>query len=108
MPIEKIAVTDLSEITKNEDFVVLDFFAEWCGPCKMLSGVLEEISTEYEGKIKIYKVDMESNSSLFSEYGVSSIPTLLFFKNSVLIEDKIVGMVPKKQITDIIDKEIYE
>ncbi|OQB11415.1 MAG: Thioredoxin-1 [Candidatus Omnitrophica bacterium ADurb.Bin205] len=69
-----------SEVLDSDLLVVVDFWAEWCGPCKMIAPVIEELAGEYAGKVKIGKVDVDSNSSIASKYGVMSIPTLIFFK----------------------------
>jgi len=68
------------EVLESKVPVMVDFWAEWCGPCKMISPVIEELAKEYAGKVKIGKVDVDSNQSLASQYGVMSIPTLAFFK----------------------------
>lgn len=85
-------VTDASfkELLNGDLPVVIDFWAEWCGPCKMISPVIDELATEYEGKVVIGKVNVDENEDLPVEYGIRSIPTILFFKNGELV-DKHVG-----------------
>lgn len=90
------------EVLKSEIPVVVDFWAEWCGPCKVLAPTVDAIADEYAGKIKVFKVDVQSEPALASKYGVSSIPTLLVFKGGE-IADRMVGMQPKQSITGRID-----
>jgi len=82
--------------------VLVDFWAEWCAPCRMLAPTLEEIAAQYEGKIKVGKVNVDINLQTSIEYQIRSIPSLLFFKNGKVIE-QIIGVVPKNHITTIAD-----
>jgi thioredoxin 1 len=77
--------------------ILVDFFAEWCGPCKMVAPILEELSTEMEGKARIYKVDIDKSEDIARKYGIQAVPTLMIFKNGVPV-DKIVGFQPKQQL----------
>lgn len=73
---------------------IVDFWAEWCGPCRMLTPIIKELSTEYEGRVVVGKVDVDSNPGISAKYGIRNIPTLLFFKDGQVV-DKQVGVVPK-------------
>ena len=94
-----------SEVVESDSPVLVDFWAEWCGPCKVIAPVVEELATDYKGKIKFGKVNVDDNNMVASEYGVRSIPTLLIFKNGSVV-NQIVGAVPKEKITDILDTVI--
>jgi len=91
-------------ISKNKT-VLVDFWAEWCGPCRMISPIIEELANEYEGKAIIGKVDVDSNQESSIKYGVRSIPTILTFKDGKIV-DKQVGAVPKETLTNIIDSQL--
>ena len=94
-----------SEVVESDAPVLVDFWAEWCGPCKVIAPVVEELANDYEGKIKFGKVNVDDHNMVASEYGVRSIPTLLIFKNGTVV-NQIVGAVPKEKITDILDTVI--
>ena len=94
-----------SEVVESDTPVLVDFWAEWCGPCKVIAPVVEELAADYKGKIKFGKVNVDDNNMVASEYGVRSIPTLLIFKNGSVV-NQIVGAVPKEKITDILDTVI--
>ena len=85
------------EVIKSDKPVLIDFWAVWCGPCKIIAPVVEELAKEYEGKAKIGKLDVDENQQTSIKYGVRSIPTLLIFKNGK-VKDTIIGAVPKVQI----------
>tara|TARA_Y100000768_G_scaffold352409_1_gene304008 strand:+ start:318 stop:641 length:324 start_codon:yes stop_codon:yes gene_type:complete len=82
--------------------VLVDFWAEWCGPCKMLTPIIEELAEEYADRAVIAKVNVDQASSIAQQYSIRSIPALLFFKNGA-VEQQLVGAVPKEEITKIID-----
>jgi len=81
-------------VIKSDKPVIVDFWAEWCGPCRMIAPIVEELSQEYAGKILVTKCDVDSNPGVASKYGIRNIPTVLFFKDGK-IADKQVGAVPK-------------
>ena len=99
-----LVITDsnFNEFLSSETPFVVDFWAEWCGPCRAISPVVEELAAEYEGKINIGKVNVDENDDVVSRYGIRTIPTLLFFKNGELV-DKMVGAVPKGDLKSKID-----
>lgn len=86
-----------TEVLRSEHPVLIDFWAAWCGPCRMIAPIVEELVTEYEGKAKIGKLDVDDNQETAIKYGVRSIPTLLIFKDGK-VKDTIIGAVPKGQI----------
>jgi thioredoxin 1 len=88
-----------TEVIKSDKPVLIDFWAVWCGPCKLIAPIVEELSTEYDGKVKIGKLDVDSNQQTSIKFGVRSIPTLLLFKEGKL-KETIIGAVPKKNIVD--------
>ncbi|MEJ5285219.1 MAG: thioredoxin [Brevinematia bacterium] len=93
------------EVVNSNIPVLLDFWAEWCPPCRMIAPLLEQLSEEYQGKVKIMKVNVDDEPDLATQFGITNIPTLLFFKGGSPYE-KIVGAVPKQKIKDILDKMI--
>jgi len=95
-----IAVNDTNfedEVEKHDGLAIVDFWATWCGPCRMIAPILEQLSSEYEGKVKVTKLDVDANIKTGSRFNVRSIPTLLFFKDGKVV-DQIIGAVPKTQI----------
>jgi len=85
-----------TEVLKSDLPVLVDFWAEWCGPCKMITPIIEEISSDYAGKIKVGKVNVDFNNQVAMQYGIRGIPALLVFKDGA-VANQIVGAVPKKR-----------
>ena len=84
---------------------IIDFYAPWCGPCRMLLPIIEELSSEYEGKVDIYKVNVDEESALAAKFGIMSIPTVIVFRNGEIFE-KSLGVVPKDSLAAIIEKAL--
>jgi thioredoxin len=103
-----ITITDGNfdeEVTKSDKPVLIDFWATWCGPCKMIAPIVEELVDEYDGKAKIGKLDVDNNQQTAIKFGVRSIPTILIFKDGKL-KDTIIGAVPKAQIVQRLNTAI--
>lgn len=92
--------TDL--VLNSDKPVIVDFWAEWCGPCRMVGPIVEEVGVDYEGRAVVAKVDVDSNPGITAKYGIRNIPTILFFKNGE-VADKQVGAVPKSTIVTKLD-----
>jgi len=90
------------DVLQAEGLVLVDFWAVWCGPCQMVAPVVEEIAGEYEGKLKVVKLNTDENPDVASKYRIMGIPTLMFFKNGAAV-DQVVGAVPKAQLKSKID-----
>jgi thioredoxin 1 len=90
------------EVLQSPELVMVDFWAAWCGPCKMVTPIVEELSKEYQGKAKFYKLNTDENPDLATRYKIRGIPTLMFFKNGQVVE-QIVGVVPKSQLKSKLD-----
>jgi thioredoxin 1 len=95
------------EVLQSELPVLVDFWAVWCGPCRVIAPIVEELSTELEGKVKVGKVDVDSNPVIASQYGIRSIPTLLVFKNGAVVE-QMVGALPKQEIVKMLNNHVSE
>ena len=100
-----LQITDASfdeVVLKSDKPVLVDFWATWCGPCRMLGPVIEELATEYEGRVEVGKVDVDNNQEFAAKYGVRNIPTVLVFKDGEVVGRQ-VGVAPKKVYTDALD-----
>jgi thioredoxin 1 len=100
-----LAITDATfdeVVLKSNKPVVVDFWAAWCGPCRMVGPVIDEVATEYDGKAVVGKVDVDDNQEFAAKYGVRNIPTVLIFQNGEVVGRQ-VGVAPKKTYTDAID-----
>jgi thioredoxin 1 len=103
-----VAISDASfetEVAKAETPVLVDFWAEWCGPCRMVGPVVEEIAKEYDGKAVVGKVNVDNNPGISMKFGIRNIPALLFFKNGEIV-DKQIGAVPKSILADKLRKQL--
>ncbi|RMH62883.1 MAG: thioredoxin [Calditrichaeota bacterium] len=103
-----ITLTDTNfeeEVEKSDIPVLVDFWAEWCAPCRIIAPVVEELAEQYAGKIKVGKFDVDSNPQISMKYGIRSIPTLLIFKNGNAV-DTIVGAVPKNVIEEKLQAQL--
>lgn len=90
-----------SEVMASDIPVLVDFWAAWCGPCRMLAPIIDEVAKEYEGKVKVGKVNVDEEQELAVRYGIASIPTVLLFKNGKIV-NKTIGFGSKAQITDML------
>lgn len=100
-----LQITDatLDEVLKTDKLVMIDFWAEWCGPCKMVGPIVEQLSEEYKEQVVVGKIDVDNNDEATSKYGIRNIPTVLFIKNGEIV-DKVVGAGSKNIFTDKINK----
>ena len=94
-----------NEVIKSETPVLVDFWASWCGPCRMLAPVVEDIASSYAGRLKVGKVNVDENQEITMKYGIRSIPTLILFKDGKAVE-QIIGAVPKSEIERILKKSL--
>jgi thioredoxin 1 len=103
-----IAVSDADfeqQVEKSEGLTIVDFWATWCGPCRMIAPILDQLAAEYDGKVKVAKLDVDANIKTGSRFNVRSIPMLLFFKGGKVV-DQIVGAVPKAQIENKLQQHV--
>ncbi len=104
--VKEITSTNFNdEVLESDTPVLVDFWAEWCGPCRAIGPVVDEIANDYDGKVSVGKLNVDHENQLAMEYGVRSIPALLIFNNGTVV-NQIVGAVPKNRITDILDTVI--
>lgn len=99
----QITDANLEEVLQTDKLVVIDFWAEWCGPCKVVGPIIDEISKEYKDKVVIGKIDVDNNDEAATKYNIRNIPTILFIKNGEIV-DKIVGVTSKKPLVEKINQ----
>ncbi|MCC5640093.1 thioredoxin [Nostoc sp. CHAB 5844] len=103
--VTEIQENEFNNLLTQEKILVVDFTATWCGPCRLVSPLMEQLAEEYKGRAKVVKVDVDNNKPLFKQFGLRSIPAVLIFKDGELAE-KIVGLSPYEQFSGAVDKLI--
>jgi thioredoxin 1 len=109
MGADTLAVTDASfdkDVLASSEPVVVDFFAEWCGPCKAMAPALEQVAAEMKGKVKVAKIDVDANPEITQRYRIQAMPTLMIFKDGKVAAQRVGALVQKKQLQDWIDGSI--
>ncbi|NPV05534.1 MAG: thioredoxin [Syntrophaceae bacterium] len=94
-----------AEVLQSSQPALVDFWAPWCGPCRAIGPILEELAGEYKGRIKVAKVNVDDNKKLAGDHGVMSIPTMILFKDGKVV-DKVIGLVPKERLKALLDKAL--
>jgi thioredoxin 1 len=94
-----------TEVLNSDKPALVDFWAPWCGPCRAIAPVLDELASEYKGKVIVAKVNVDENRKLAGNHGVMSIPTMILFKNGKVM-DKLIGLVPKERLKELMDKAL--
>jgi thioredoxin 1 len=105
MVVELTDATFQTEVLKSDLPYLVDFWATWCGPCRIIAPIVDDLANEYEGRLKVGKVNTDENQAVAAEYGISAIPALLLFKGGQL-QERIVGAVPKNVLKQVIDKHL--
>ena len=103
--IRHLTDADFQEAIQGDTPILVDFWAAWCAPCRMIAPVLEELAGEYDGRARVGKVDVDEHGATAQQYGIQSIPTLILFKNGE-VADKVVGVAPKEALSRLLDKHL--
>lgn len=101
--IDKIGFNEFEKVLNDNDLVFVDFFATWCGPCKMFSPIVEQLAQKYENKVTVLKVDIDENSEIAEKYSIQSVPTSILFKNNTMVE-RMSGVISLEKCSEFVDK----